>query len=75
MIINFKNSRQIQKEPDSFLIALSKGSLKIHDVTKGAYMQASVRLDPLALKLLNETTINCFYKESRVLVWNTNLNS
>jgi hypothetical protein len=67
LIINFKSS--IQRELNNFFTAIAKSDFKIREVTKGAFSQARVKLNPWAFQRLNEVAVNTFYEGAEYYVW------
>jgi hypothetical protein len=67
IIMNFKTS--IQRELDSFFKSVSNKDFNIREVTKGAFSQARLKLNPWGFQRLNQVAVNSFYEDVQYHTW------
>lgn len=67
IIMNFKTS--IQRELDSFFKSVSNKDFNIREVTKGAFSQARLKLNPWGFQRLNQVAVESFYQEAHYRTW------
>lgn len=67
IIMNFKTS--IQRELDSFFKSVSNKDFNIREVTKGAFSQARLKLNPWGFQRLNQVAVESFYQEAHYHTW------
>lgn len=65
--MNFKTT--IQKELDTFFQKISDDDFSIREVTKGAFSQARLKVDPLLFKRLNKVVADTFYRRKEYHKW------
>jgi Transposase DDE domain len=67
IILNFKTA--IQRELDSFFKSVSNQDFNIREVTKGAFSQARLKLNPWAFQRLNQIAVDSFYEDAQYRKW------
>lgn len=67
IIMNFKTS--IQRELYSFFKSISKSDFNIREVTKGAFSQARLKLNPWIFQRLNQVAVESFYADASYRTW------
>ncbi len=65
--MNFKTS--IQRELDSFFKSISNKDFNIREVTKGAFSQARLKLNPWGFQRLNQVAVDSFYQDAPYRTW------
>ena len=67
IIMNFKTS--IQRELDCFFKSVSNEDFNIRQVTKGAFSQARLKLNPWGFQRLNQVAVESFYQDAPYHTW------